>query len=120
MKISIDKSGRIVIPKIVRQHLGLRTGSILQLIEHEREIILKIIENEPLLQHKNGIVVFTGKAVDDATFAMKTIKNKRSKKVVTHKKRNRLIQTTNKKNRLGEILTTLEPLEEDFPPIDDL
>jgi AbrB family looped-hinge helix DNA binding protein len=77
MEVSVDKFGRVVIPKLIRQHLGLTAGSILQVIEHENNITLKISEDEPLLQHQEGIMVFTGKAVGDITSAIKTTRDER-------------------------------------------
>ena len=35
MEITIDPAGRIVVPKAVRDRLGLRGGHRLQLVEHE-------------------------------------------------------------------------------------
>lgn len=65
MEIQIDKFGRIVIPKAMREHLGLKTGSVLYIEEHNHGIILKVAENIPRITVKNGIAVYNGKPTDD-------------------------------------------------------
>lgn len=65
METQVDKFGRVVIPKIVRDHLGLKTGTVLYIEEHNHEIVLKVAEHMPQTQVKGGIVVYMGHATDD-------------------------------------------------------
>lgn len=59
-RISIDKKGRIVLPKSLRKKLRVRTGDAL-LIEAEGDCItLRPIRREALLKKEYGIWVYQG------------------------------------------------------------
>ena len=60
MTIQIDKAGRIVLPKPVRDRLGLRPGSDLQMEETADGLILKPREVRPALALEGGLLVYTG------------------------------------------------------------
>ena len=62
MKLHIDKSGRIVLPKPVRVRMGLVEGAHLEATESSEGILLRPIIHRPSLVRKNGILVHTGKA----------------------------------------------------------
>ena len=62
MEIHVDRFGRVVIPKAVRTHLGLRAGAALKVEEHEQEIRLKPVREESRLLLKHGVLVFSGTA----------------------------------------------------------
>ena len=62
MQTKLDKFGRVVIPKSVRQNLGLKPGEILQLEESGEKIIIKPDQKEECLSLKDGILVFAGNA----------------------------------------------------------
>ena len=61
MKLKIDNAGRIVLPKPVRDRLGLRTGSELELSESSEGILLKPVRRQPSLIRRNGLLVHKGK-----------------------------------------------------------
>ncbi len=61
MTIKIDKSGRIVLPKPVRERLRLRAGSDLELEERPEGVILRPVEQQPSMVQKKGIWVHLGK-----------------------------------------------------------
>lgn len=81
MQASIDKFGRIVIPKSVRDHLGLKTGSILEVEESNHDIILKAIEHAPQIKMKEGVAVFMAKAIDDMDSVIQDEREERLKKL---------------------------------------
>ena len=65
MDVSIDKFGRILIPKPIRDWLGLEAGTELQLevVEDgmgERAIALRASQEKPLLVEEDGLLVYTG------------------------------------------------------------
>lgn len=67
MNITLDKFGRIVIPKAVRRRLGLRAGAELRLEVGDRRVVLEPVAEEPPLVEKDGILVSTSSLEEDAT-----------------------------------------------------
>jgi len=60
MKITIDKAGRVVIPKHVRDRYDMQPGTELE-IEYEADgISLKAHDTKPSLIRKRGILVHHG------------------------------------------------------------
>jgi AbrB family looped-hinge helix DNA binding protein len=61
MKIRIDSAGRIIVPKKVRERLGLKQNSELQLEENADGITLTPVRQESAwVRDKHGWLVFTG------------------------------------------------------------
>lgn len=73
----VDKFGRVVIPKQVRDDLGLKPGSVLQIEEAEQEVIMKPLHAEPKLINKGGVLVFSGTATGDIAEAVRVYREKR-------------------------------------------
>lgn len=65
MDAVIDKFGRIVIPKEIRDALGLRPGSSLRIEEADQEIRLRPYEGAPHVKAEHGWLVFTGELQED-------------------------------------------------------
>jgi len=61
METVIDKFGRIVIPKKLRDDLGLKPGSIIKIEANRNELLLKPLLKEYPLELKEGVLIFTGK-----------------------------------------------------------
>jgi AbrB family looped-hinge helix DNA binding protein len=76
-QITIDRFGRIVLPKEVRRRLGIEPGSVLQIEEQGSEIRLKPITGEQGLIMKKGVLVFTGKAAGDIEGAVRAHRDER-------------------------------------------
>ena len=70
MNVSVDKFGRVVLPKVIRNHFGLGAGSELDIVECEGMILLKVIDERPPLALQDGVLVFTGKAVGNIEHAI--------------------------------------------------
>ena len=62
MKLSIDKSGRVVLPKLLRQRLGLKPGTSFEAIEAPDGVLLRPITRRPSLVERKGFLVHTGQA----------------------------------------------------------
>lgn len=62
METVIDKFGRVVIPKRLREDLDLKPGSALQVEELNGGILLRPVQEEPQVRVKNGVLVFSGLA----------------------------------------------------------
>ncbi|MFN0100503.1 MAG: AbrB/MazE/SpoVT family DNA-binding domain-containing protein [Bryobacteraceae bacterium] len=59
MTLQIDKSGRLVLPKPVRERLGLREGGPLEIVETPQGVLLKAVEQQPSMIRKQGLWVHT-------------------------------------------------------------
>jgi len=81
MEATLDKFGRIVIPKQVRDDLGLIPGSVLKIEERDKKIVLKpLAESSPLVV-EDGILVFTGEVEGEIETAVRRDRDARSRKL---------------------------------------
>jgi AbrB family looped-hinge helix DNA binding protein len=60
MTLKIDKAGRVVLPKPLRDRLGLRGGSDLEMLETAEGLILRPADRRPSLVRKGRLLVHTG------------------------------------------------------------
>jgi AbrB family looped-hinge helix DNA binding protein len=70
METTLDKFGRIVIPKEIRDDFNLKPGSQIRIEESEQAIILKPVPGEPNLHWKDGVLVFSGTPMGDLDKAL--------------------------------------------------
>ena len=77
METAVDKFGRVVIPKPIRDQLGLRPGTKLVVEEHERQVTLRPVEEAPRLTLKEGVLVYRGEATGDLAKAVAVHRAKR-------------------------------------------
>ena len=61
MTLKIDRYGRVILPKPVRERLGWREGSDLELEESGAGITLKSARRTQPLVKRNGLLMHTGK-----------------------------------------------------------
>ncbi len=87
METKLDKFGRVVLPKEIRDSLDLKPGEILQVEESESEVILKPLRGESPLRLKNGVLVFSGTATGDIIKAVRAHREERLKKVTLQRRR---------------------------------
>lgn len=57
MELVVDKLGRVVIPKKVREHLHLHPGVRLRLREEGEGFYLEALHEDPPLAEENGVLV---------------------------------------------------------------
>jgi AbrB family looped-hinge helix DNA binding protein len=81
METTIDRFGRIVIPKDVRDDMGLEAGAVLQIEKEGEKIVLQPVQGEPQVMEKKGVLVFTGTAVGDVGAALHEHRKRRLKKI---------------------------------------
>ena len=62
MEVKIDKAGRIVVPKPLRERLGLKADRQLEAIEHPEGVLLKRTEQRPSMAKVDGLWVHQGTA----------------------------------------------------------
>jgi AbrB family looped-hinge helix DNA binding protein len=61
MTLRIDRAGRIVVPKPVRDRLGLRAGMELEMSEGPQGLLIRPAERRPRLVRKGKLLIHTGK-----------------------------------------------------------
>lgn len=61
MTLKIDRAGRVVLPKPVRDRLGLKAGTDLELHETSEGVMLKPVQHRPSIINRNGLLVHRGK-----------------------------------------------------------
>ncbi len=86
MKISLDRFGRLVVPKEIRDKFGLRAGDEIEIEEGDNEVVLKPAQHESPLQIEDGVLVFTGASVGDLTEAVHTHRAERISRVAKGRK----------------------------------
>jgi AbrB family looped-hinge helix DNA binding protein len=69
MNARIDKSGRIVVPKSLRERLGLKPNTEFELVERADGVLLRPVEQPPSMLKVEGLWVHQGTAVPDARLA---------------------------------------------------
>jgi len=78
--LTIDKAGRVVIPKRLRDKLRLAAGDSFQMESTEEEIVLRPVRNEERFCKEDGIWVFrAGKplTVADTDTVLQALRNER-------------------------------------------
>jgi AbrB family looped-hinge helix DNA binding protein len=67
-KLKIDGSGRIVVPKALRERLGLKPGTELEVFDQRGGILLRTVEERPALVRLDGLWVHRGIAQPGANW----------------------------------------------------
>ncbi len=60
MELRIDKSGRIVVPKPIRERFGFRPDTELEAVEQPDGVLLKRAEQRPSMTRIDGLWVHQG------------------------------------------------------------
>ena len=61
-KLTLDRAGRVLIPKTLRKELHLGPGDSLQLDSEGEEITLRPVRPKALLKKERGVWVYQGEA----------------------------------------------------------
>lgn len=69
MSVKIDKSGRIVVPKPIRDRLRLKPDMELEVHEHADGVFFRVPVSHPALVHVDGLLVHQGRAQANADWA---------------------------------------------------
>jgi AbrB family looped-hinge helix DNA binding protein len=73
----IDRFGRVLIPKELREDLGLSPGSVLTIEQRGKEIALYPLSEEPTLVHKGEVLVARVEAKQDLSGIEKKLRSDR-------------------------------------------
>ncbi len=60
IKLRIDKSGRIVVPKPLQERLGLKPGTELEVLDQPGGVLLRTVGERPALVKVDGLWVHQG------------------------------------------------------------
>ncbi len=60
MTVKIDKAGRVILPKLIRERLGVRAGTDLEIEETPEGVMLKSASHRPSLVRKGSFLVYDG------------------------------------------------------------
>ena len=77
MRTRVDRFGRIVVPKEIRDRHGLVPGSEVEIEETAGTILLRLVNELPGLVDKQGLLVFRGRATGQLDTALKSHRNER-------------------------------------------
>ena len=83
METTLDKFGRLVIPKRLREDLGLHPGSVLQIKQDNHKIFMEPVHEEPRMVVKKGVLVYQGIAAGDIERVIKDHRQKRVHKATS-------------------------------------
>ncbi len=82
-KLSIDRAGRVVLPKPIRDRLQLLPGESLEIESFEDHIVLRPVRERAAMRRELGVLVFdTGEPVT-ASDVQKTIQKVRDERSET-------------------------------------
>lgn len=88
MKVEIDDYGRIVIPKDVRDRLGIESGSALEIeVGHEEDggsIMLTPERQTPSLQRKGELLVHAGTLTEEGFDVAEQLRSRRQGRARQH------------------------------------
>jgi AbrB family looped-hinge helix DNA binding protein len=89
MEVKIDDYGRIVIPKEVRERLGIEPGSALEIhVDQEGDaggaITLTLKDQEPALQQKGALLVHSGRLTEEDFDVVEQIRATRRERARKH------------------------------------
>jgi AbrB family looped-hinge helix DNA binding protein len=79
-RLTIDKAGRIVLPKPVRDELQLSPGDSLEVDSSEERVILRPVRGNGRIYKKQGVWVFDSGEPLDADVVNKTIRQGREER----------------------------------------
>ena len=68
MELRIDKAGRIVVPKPLKDRLGFKPDTELEAIEQPEGVLLKRVEHRPSITKVDGLWVHQGRAEQGANW----------------------------------------------------
>jgi len=77
MQVAIDKFGRMVLPKSIRDDFGLVPGSVLDVEEQSKSIVLKPLDQESVVREEGGVWVYGGDIEADPRTELKRLRDER-------------------------------------------
>ena len=88
-RLTLDKAGRVVLPKAVREELELLPGDVLELESSDEEMTLRPLRGNAPLRKKRGVWVFrSGEPLSEAVVqeTLRRARREREKEVLGKKR----------------------------------
>ena len=79
MQTTLDKFGRITLPKAMRVHLGIDADTLLEMKEQGDAVIIRVVRNKQYLAMENGLLVYTGKVIGNVDQILDDMRDERLK-----------------------------------------
>ena len=77
MQTTVDKFGRIIIPKKIRDHLGLEPGTSVEIEEDKGRLVFTVAHEQPMLEYEDGILIYTGTLTGDVDETLSQVRGNR-------------------------------------------
>ncbi|MGH7823480.1 MAG: AbrB/MazE/SpoVT family DNA-binding domain-containing protein [Candidatus Binatia bacterium] len=81
VEMTVDRFGRIVLPKPLRDDLGLEPGAVVRVEEHDRGLVLVPVRDDSGVREDGGVLVFVGSAVGDVSDAVRRSRSRQAPEV---------------------------------------
>lgn len=79
MQMTIDRAGRMVLPKAIRDDLGLEPGDSMEATVERDAVVLRPTGHGGMFGRKGRTLVFRGKAVGDIAQAVERHRDERAR-----------------------------------------
>lgn len=87
VEMTVDRFGRIVLPKSLREGFGLEPGTVVRAKQDERGLVLEPLRDDSGTQEEDGVLVFVGRAVGDLSEAVRRTRSRRALELArTHRR----------------------------------
>jgi AbrB family looped-hinge helix DNA binding protein len=77
MDVTLDRFGRILLPKPLRDRLGLLPGARLRVEVSGDRIGLRLVERESILEIRDGVLVYQGRMIEDGAAVLRDVREER-------------------------------------------
>lgn len=77
MLLTLDRFGRVVLPKAIRNELGLRPGDVLEAERENDTIVLRPSARKDYLRREGRILVFAGRPAGNFEGLLKNMREER-------------------------------------------
>jgi AbrB family looped-hinge helix DNA binding protein len=78
---TLDKFGRVLIPKKFRERLGITTNIAVNINDDGNRIVIEALQNDEPVIDKDGLLIFTGKVQGDLKNELISNRSKRINKL---------------------------------------
>ena len=85
LTITVDKAGRVVLPKAVRDELELSPGDVLELESSDEQVTLRPLRGTAQLRKKRGVWVFrAGEPLSEGTVrkTLREVRRERERQIL--------------------------------------